>query len=64
MATNVASGATAEATTDGYGDFWLNNLVPGAYNLVIEKPGFLPEKMGPVDATSDVNVGDIAIWKA
>ena len=52
------------ATTDSYGDFWLNDLAPGQYTLSIEKPGFLQQKIGPVDASKDVNVGDIAIWKA
>ncbi len=64
VATNAASGATAETTTDSYGDFWLNGLAPGEYTLSVEKPGFLREKMGPVDATKDINVGDIAIWQA
>jgi Fe-S-cluster-containing dehydrogenase component len=64
VATNLATGATAKATTDGFGDFWLNELAPGQYTLSIEKPGFLQQKMGPVDASKDVNVGDIGIWKA
>ena len=50
VATNLASGATAKATTDGFGDFWLNDLAPGQYTLSIEKPGFLRQKMGPIDA--------------
>ena len=64
VATHAASGPTAVATTDGFGDFWLNDLEPGEYTLTIEKPGFLRQKMGPVDAVRDVNVGDVAIWKA
>jgi hypothetical protein len=33
--------------------------------LLIEKPGYLAQKLGPVDVTAiDMNVGDIAIWKA
>jgi len=63
-ATNAETGATAAAETDGYGDFWLNDLEPGTYTLLIEKDGYLPQKLGPVDATEDVNVGDIAVWKA
>jgi len=63
-ATNVATGAKAVAETDSYGDFWLNDLEPGEYTLVVEKAGYLPVKMGPVDARKDINVGDIAVWKA
>jgi Fe-S-cluster-containing hydrogenase component 2 len=63
-ATNVASGATCQAVTDSYGDFWLRDLEPGEYILQVEKFGYLPQKMGPVDATADINVGDIALWKA
>ncbi len=62
-ATHVASGASCSVTTDSYGDFWLRDLEPGEYTLLIEKDGYLAQKMGPVDA-ADVNVGDIAVWKA
>jgi len=63
-ATNVASGASVSTETDSYGDFWLKELAPGQYTLVVEKAGYLPQKLGPVDATKDINVGDIAVWKA
>jgi Fe-S-cluster-containing dehydrogenase component len=63
-ATNVATGARCETTTDSYGDFWLRDLEPGEYVLVIEKPGLLPRKLGSVDATSDVNIGDVEMWKS
>jgi Fe-S-cluster-containing dehydrogenase component len=63
-ATNVATGASLTTETDGYGDFWLNDLAPGEYTLIVEKAGYLPQKMGPIDARKDINVGDIAVWKA
>ena len=53
-----------ETATDSYGDFWLRDVEPGEYTLLVEKEGHLPQKMGPVDASTDVNVGDIAVWKA
>jgi Fe-S-cluster-containing dehydrogenase component len=56
-------GTVYEAVTDGYGDFWLRDVEPGEYTILIEKDGYLPQKMGPVDAHKDVNVGDIAVWK-
>ncbi|MFA4965304.1 MAG: 4Fe-4S dicluster domain-containing protein [Thermoleophilia bacterium] len=62
-ATGVAGGAPLSVTTDSYGDFWLRDLEPGEYTLLIEKDGYLPQKLGPVDATADINVGDIAVWK-
>ena len=40
-------------------------LSRAVYTLLVEKDGYLAEKLGPVDATEiDVNVGDIAVWKA
>jgi tetrathionate reductase subunit B len=63
-ATNAETGATASAETDSYGDFWLNDLEPGTYTLLVEKDGYLSQKLGPVDASDDINVGDIAVWKA
>jgi len=63
-ATNTETGETIQAKTDSYGDFWLRDLKDGVYTLLIEKPGYLPEKVGPVDVTKkDINVGDIPMWK-
>ena len=51
--------------TDNYGDFWLKDLPDGSYTLLIEKPGYLAQKLGPIDATAkDQNLGDIVLWKA
>ncbi|MCL5734925.1 MAG: carboxypeptidase regulatory-like domain-containing protein [Actinobacteria bacterium] len=64
-ATNAATGEKVTTTTDNYGDFWLKNLSDGAYTILIEKPGYLTQKLGPIDATSkDQNLGDIVVWKA
>jgi len=60
----VGDGKVYEAVTDSYGDFWLRDVEPGEYTVLVEKDGYLPQKMGPVDATQAVNVGDIAVWKA
>ena len=53
-----------ETATDSYGDFWLRDVEAGEYTVLVEKEGYLPQKMGAVDANKDINVGDIAIWKA
>jgi tetrathionate reductase subunit B len=59
-----AAGATCSASTDSYGDFWLRDLPDGTYTLLIEKSGYLAQKVA-VDVTKkDMNVGDIAMWKA
>lgn len=64
-AKNKETGETVKAESDSYGDFWLRDLGDGIYTLLIEKPGYMPQKFGPVDVTEkDMNVGDIAVWKA
>ncbi len=63
-AQNTQTGETLTATTDHYGDFWLKDLADGTYTLLIEKEGYLTQKLGPIDATKkDQNLGDIALWK-
>ena len=64
-ATNTATGAKVSTQTDHYGDFWLKNLEDGSYTILIEKKGYLTQKLGPIDATQkDQNLGDIVLWKA
>ena len=63
-AVKVGKGKVYEAATDSNGDFWLHDVSPGEYTLLVEKGGYMPQKMGPVDASKDVNIGDIAVRKA
>ncbi len=64
-AENVQTGEKVSAVTDHYGDFWLKDLKDGAYTLLIEKAGYLTQKLGPIDADQkDQNVGDVVMWKA
>ena len=64
-ATNLLTKEKVKVTSDHYGDFWLRNLPDGTYTLLIEKKGYLTQKLGPIDATQkDQNLGDIALWKA
>jgi tetrathionate reductase subunit B len=49
--------------TDNFGDFWFERLEPGEYTLVIEKAGYLPRKVESIDASKDVNVGDLELYK-
>jgi Fe-S-cluster-containing dehydrogenase component len=64
-AQNTATGKKTQTTTDNYGDFWLRDLEDGTYTVLIEKKGYLTQKLGPIDATEkDQNLGDIVLWKA
>jgi Fe-S-cluster-containing dehydrogenase component len=63
-AMKAGGGKVYETVTDSYGDFWLRDVEPGEYTVLIEKVGYLPQKMASVDAAADINVGDIEIWKA
>jgi tetrathionate reductase subunit B len=63
-ATNTKTGTKTTTQTDTYGDFWLKDLEDGSYTVLIEKKGYLTQKLGPIDATQkDQNLGDIVLWK-
>ncbi|MBN1628653.1 MAG: carboxypeptidase regulatory-like domain-containing protein [Thermoleophilia bacterium] len=53
------SGAEVSVTTDEFGDFWADGLDKGTYVITIEKDGFAGKKLGPMEVTKDLNVGDI-----
>jgi tetrathionate reductase subunit B len=53
----------ATQTTDDFGDFWFERQEPGHYSLRIEMDGYAPKAVEPVDASKDVNVGDIELSK-
>lgn len=61
--TNLETGKKSTTKTDSYGDFWFKELESGAYSLLIENKGYHSHKLGPIDATKDVNVGDIKLFK-
>lgn len=54
-------GKTIEVATDEYGDFWFNDLARGKYDVVIEAKGYEFKTFDQVDATIDVNLGDIPL---
>lgn len=63
-ATNQKTGVKVSTTTDNYGDFWLKDLTEGTYTILIEKEGYLTQKLGPIDTSlKDQNLGDIALWR-
>jgi tetrathionate reductase subunit B len=49
---------TYTKTTDGFGDFWFENLSVGTYGLTIEKNG-RTKKIDKINTEKDVNLGDI-----
>jgi tetrathionate reductase subunit B len=61
--TLVSADGTRKATlsTDLFGDFWFERQEPGGYGLLVEKAGYATKTIGPIDASKDVNVGDIAL---
>jgi Fe-S-cluster-containing dehydrogenase component len=56
-------GKTVEVLSDEYGDFWLKDLAMGKYDVVIEAKGYEFKVFDAVDATKDVNLGDIPLEK-
>ena len=54
-----ADGAEATAVTDEFGDFLVDGLERGTYRVSIQKQGYVPKEMGPLEVASDVNLGDI-----
>ncbi|MDR2421053.1 MAG: carboxypeptidase regulatory-like domain-containing protein [Oscillospiraceae bacterium] len=57
----VNGGKTRRTETDEYGDFWFTDLPAGQYGVVIEARGFEYKTFDSVDATRDVNLGDIPL---
>ncbi|MDR2356922.1 MAG: carboxypeptidase regulatory-like domain-containing protein [Oscillospiraceae bacterium] len=54
-------GKTYFQVTDEFGDFWFTDLAAGKYDVVIEAKGFEYRTFTAVDATADVNLGDIPL---
>jgi len=49
--------------TDNFGDFWFEGLEVGEYTLLLEKEGYYPQKIEQISTETDVNVGDIKLYK-
>jgi tetrathionate reductase subunit B len=52
-------GAEAAASTDEFGDFWLDGLERGTYLVSIQKDGYVSIELGPVELDKDLNLGDL-----
>jgi tetrathionate reductase subunit B len=61
--TNLKTKKTATLQTDFFGDFWFEKQEPGTYSLYIEKSGYAPATIDSVDASKDINVGDLELHR-
>jgi tetrathionate reductase subunit B len=57
-------GRNATQVTDDFGDFWFERVEPGRYSLLVERTGFQTRTLNGIDASRDVNVGDIELRKS
>jgi tetrathionate reductase subunit B len=62
--TNMENKGTSSLQTDSFGDFWFERQEPGQYSLTIEKGGYAAKTVGPIDASRDVNVGEIELHRS
>jgi Fe-S-cluster-containing dehydrogenase component len=61
--TAVSGGKIINTLTDDFGDFWLNDLAVGAYDITVTKEGYEPKYFYAVRTDDCVNLGDIALTK-
>jgi len=59
--TNLDSKRSSSLSTDLFGDFWFERQDPGLYSLRIEKSGYAAATIDSIEASKDVNVGDIEL---
>lgn len=59
----TCGGRAVETTTDSYGDFWFNDLAVGKYDIAIAAEGFEHKYFTALDASNDVNLGDIPLTR-
>jgi tetrathionate reductase subunit B len=59
-----AKGKKSALKTDEFGDFWFERQEPGKYSLEVEMKGYITRKIDDIDASKDINVGDIQLYKA
>jgi tetrathionate reductase subunit B len=61
ICTLTGKGPTFSTTTDGFGDFWFENLADGVYSLKITAIGYAARTIANISAEKDVNLGDIPL---
>jgi tetrathionate reductase subunit B len=53
----------ASLETDVFGDFWFERQEPGQYSLRIEMDGYITKMVDSIDASKDINIGSIELYK-
>ena len=62
--TALETGKKLTTKTDGFGDFWFEELKVGTYSLIVEKDGYHPNTIfTSISTEKDVNVGDLVMHK-
>jgi len=59
----VTGGKILQTLTDDFGDFWLNDLAIGSYDITITAPGYEPRYFYAIRTDECVNLGDIPLEK-
>ena len=59
--TDAKGKKVAALKTDDFGDFWFERQEPGTYSLEIEMKGYAPKTIEAIDASKDINVGEIEL---
>ena len=55
----VGDEAPVTAHTDEFGDFWVDGLQTGVYNVAVAKDGYVTIDMRAVTVDKDLNLGDL-----
>jgi tetrathionate reductase subunit B len=53
----------ASAKTNGFGDFWFEDLEVGTYSVKVEKSDYLPIEINGISTEEDINIGDLELTK-
>ena len=61
--TLTGSNGSFTATTDGFGDFWFEDIEVDTYSLKIESEGYTTKIIDNINTKKDVNLGDIPFDK-
>jgi Fe-S-cluster-containing dehydrogenase component len=57
----VTGGKIISTLTDDFGDFWLNDLAVGSFDVTITADGYEPKYFNAVRTDESVNLGEIAL---
>jgi Fe-S-cluster-containing dehydrogenase component len=58
---NDSDGKEITVKTNDFGDFWVDELSPGRYSVIIRKTGYQEKRLVADISVNDINLGDIPI---